>query len=126
MSSRTKKLTITAAILTVLSFLLSVGPLVIYSVLAFQNAQASTADKCILLSMLSVGAILSIICIINKYTPRCRIWLVVIGLFLCLDYILGCILVIAITQILDELLVAPMARRMRHKLLINKEIDKRG
>lgn len=125
-SKRTKNLRVKAWVLTILSVVLSVGPLVLYSVKAFMNSQASTNDKCILLSLISVGVVLSIVCIINKYTPRCRIWLILIGLYLCLDSILGTVLVIAITQVLDELLVGPMARRMRHKLLINKEIDKRG
>ena len=125
-SSRTKNLRIKAVVLTILSLILSIGPVAVYSVKAFESANASTTDKCILLSMISIGTILSIICIINKYTPRCRMWLVVIGLYLCLDSILGTVLVIAITQVLDELLVAPMARIFRHKLLNNKEIDKRG
>lgn len=125
-STRTKKLRLIAFLLTLLSILLTIGPLCVYSVKAFTNSQASSTDKCVLLSMLSIGTILSLVCIINKYTPRCRIWLVIIGLYLCLDSILGCILVIAITQVIDELIVAPIARRYREKLRINKEIDKRG
>lgn len=125
-SKYTKKLKVISILLTLLSLLLSIGPLIVYSTLALTNAQCDTSDKCILLSMLSIGTILSLVCIINKYTPRCRIWLVIIGLYLCLDSILGCILVIAITQVLDELIVAPIARRYREKLRINKEIDKRG
>ena len=125
-STRTKKLRLIAFIMTVLSVILTIGPLCIYSVKAFTNAQATTSDKCVLLSMLSIGTILSIVCIINKYTPRCRIWLIIIGLYLCLDSILGCILVIAITQVIDELIVGPIARRYREKLHINREIDKRG
>lgn len=122
MSNRTKKIKRISVILTILSILLSIGPLVLYSAKAFITSD-STVNKCILLSMISVGTILSLVCLINKYTPRCRIWLVVIGLYLCLDSILGTILVIAITQVLDELLVAPMARRYREKLHINKEMD---
>ena len=124
-SSRTKKLRIAAWFTTILSVLLSIGPVCTYAVLAFKNSQASTTDKCILLSMLSVGVILSLMALITKYTPRCRMWLIIIGLYLCLEHILGTILVIAITQVLDELVVAPMARRYRAKLLINKEYDKR-
>ena len=125
-SKYTKKLKVIALLLTLLSLLLSIGPLILYSTRALTNAQCDASDKCILLSMLSIGTILSLVCIINKYTPRCRIWLVIIGLYLCLDSILGCILVIAITQVIDELIVAPIARRYREKLRINKEIDKRG
>ena len=121
-TQRTKKIAHTALILSIISILLSIGPLVFYSAKAFITS-TSTTNKCILLSMISIGTILSIVCLINKYTPRCRIWLIVIGLYLCLDSILGTILVIAITQVLDELLVAPMARKYREKLHINKEMD---
>ena len=121
-TQRTKKIALTALILSIISILLSIGPLVFYSAKAFITS-TSTTNKCILLSMISIGTILSIVCLINKYTPRCRIWLIVIGLYLCLDSILGTILVIAITQVLDELLVAPMARKYREKLHINKEMD---
>ena len=121
-TQRTKKIARTALILSIISILLSIGPLVFYSAKAFITS-TSTTNKCILLSMISIGTILSIVCLINKYTPRCRIWLIVIGLYLCLDSILGTILVIAITQVLDELLVAPMARKYREKLHINKEMD---
>lgn len=125
-SKRTKKLKLIALILSILSILLSVGPLIIYSTMALTNAQASTADKCILLSMISVGTILSLVCVINKYTPRCRVWLIVLGLYLCLDKFIGCILIIGITQVIDELIIAPIAKRYREKVRINKEIDKRG
>lgn len=125
MSDRTKSLWIKAVILTALSVVLSVGPLIVYAVLAFKS-NAGNTEKCLLLSFISFGVILSIVCLINKYTPRCRIWLILLGFYICLDNILGCILVIAVTQILDELSVCPLAKMFRSKYAINKEIDKRG
>lgn len=124
-SERTKKMGIASFLLSFLSSALSIGPMIVYSVLSFTKAEASTGEKCMLLSMLCVGTILSLVCIINKYTPRCRIWLVLIGFYVCLDNIMGCILVIAITQILDELVVHPIAKAYRMKYTINKEMDKR-
>ena len=117
---------IAAVLLTVLSFVLAVGPLVVYAVQSFSESTATTTEKCVLLSMICVGTILSIVCILNKYTPRCRIWLVLIGFYVCLDNIMGCILVIAITQILDELVASPLAKAYRIKYTINKEMDKRA
>lgn len=125
-TKRTKHMLIAAAILTALSVILSFGPLVIYGARALMNSNATTADKCILLSMICVGTILSIVCILNKYTPRCRIWLVLIGLYVCLDNLIGCIIVLAVTQFLDEMIVHPMARSYRNKYTINKEMDKRA
>lgn len=124
--TRTKKLKLIAVLLTALSLILSLGPLVVYTVLAYNNAMATTVAKITLTSMLSIGVIMSVVCAINKYTPRCRVWLILIGLFLCLDKFIGCVLVFAITQCVDELVVCPLAKLYREKYRINKEIDKRG
>lgn len=126
MNTRTKKMLIAAVILTALSAMLSIGPLIVYAVKSFTENSATTGEKCILMSMICVGVILSLICVINKYTPRCRIWLILIGFYVCLDNIIGCILIIACTQILDELVVHPLARSFRAKYTINKEMDKRA
>ena len=125
-TKRTKNLRIKAYLLTFLSLILSWGPLILYVTQAYLTKTAATSDKIILTSLLAVGVIMSIVCLINKYVLRCRSWLILIGLWLCLDKILGCILVIAITQCLDEIIVQPLARSFRNKLTINKEIDKRN
>ena len=125
-SERPKQLTVAAWFFTLFSLILTWGPIIIYTVMAYQTASASVTDKVALTSLLSVGVIMSIVCLINKYTLRCRTWLVLIGLWLCLDSVLGCILVIAITQCIDELIVQPIAKSYRNKLTINKEIDKRA
>ena len=125
-TKRTKNLRIKAYLLTFLSLLLSWGPLILYVTQAYLTKTAAISDKIILTSLLAVGVIMSIVCLINKYVLRCRSWLILIGLWLCLDKILGCILVIAITQCLDEIVVQPLARSFRNKLTINKEIDKRN
>lgn len=125
-SERTKHLTVAAWFFSIISFILTWGPILIYTAMAYQSATATVVDKVTLTSLLSVGVIMSIVCLINKYTLRCRTWLVLIGLWLCLDKVLGCILVIAITQCVDEIIVQPIAKSYRHKLTINKEIDKRA
>lgn len=123
--SRTKKFKILALVTTFLSFVLSFGPLIVYSVIAFNNSAATTVDKVTLMSMLTVSVIMSLVCLVNKYTPRCRLWLILIGLYMCIDHFIGCILVLAITQCVDELIVHPLSKHYRNKWSINKEIDKR-
>lgn len=124
--TRTKKLKLSAVLLTLLSFVLSFGPLIVYTVLAYNSAMATDLAKITLTSMLSIGVILGIVSILTKYIPRCIPWLILIGLFVCLDHFIGCVLVFAITQCVDELLISPMAKKYRHLYTINKEIDKRG
>ena len=132
MSQRTKHVIRVSIIMRVLSIILDLGPIAVYAVLAFQN-HSTPANKCVLLSMLSVGVVLAIGTILVNITrkvktkaPRCGLWLVVIGLYLCLDSIIGCILVIAVTQVINELIVLPIARHYEKKIHINREIDRRG
>ena len=123
--TRTKRMGIAACILTLLSIILSIGPLIVYSVIAFNNAGATTVEKVTLMSLISVGTILSLVCLINKYTPRCRLWLILIGLYVCLDQFIGCVLVMAITQCVDELIICPLSKYYKNKFRINREIDRR-
>ena len=109
-----------------LSFALTWGPISTYTIIALRNAKSTTSEKVSLMCLITVGVILSLVCLINKYSLRCRTWLILIGLWACLDSILGTIMVIAITQCLDELIVAPAARHYRRRLAINKEIDRRA
>ena len=125
-TKRTKHMLICAIVLTALSMMLSFGPIVVYAARSLLNSNATTADKCILLSMICIGTILSLVCLINKYTPRCRIWLVLLGFYVCLDNLVGCIIILAVTQFLDEMIVHPMAHSYRNKYTINKEMDKRA
>lgn len=124
--TRTNHLRICAHFFSLLSIILTWAPIIIYVTMAYQSVTANVVDKITLTSLLTVGVIMSIVCLMNRYTLRCRTWLVLIGLWLCLDKILGCILVLAITQIVDELIVHPAANYYRHKLSINKEIDRRA
>lgn len=123
--TRTKKLGLIAKILTLFSLLLSFGPLLVYLALSYSSAVATPVGKITLTAMLGVSVILSFVCLINKYTPRCRLWLILIGLYMCLDSFIGCILVLAITQCVDELVVSPLARHYRNLHRINREIDRR-
>lgn len=123
--TRTRKFGILSTFFSMFSVCLSIGPLVVYSVIAFNSSRATTIDKITLMSLLSIGTILSLVCLINKYTPRCRLWLILIGLYVCLDQFIGCVLVMAITQSLDELIICPLSKHYKNTYKINKEIDKR-
>ena len=124
--TRTNHLRVCTYFFSLLSLILTWAPIIIYVAMSYQSVTANVVDKITLTSLLTVGVIMSIVCLMNRYTLRCRTWLVLIGLWLCLDKILGCILVLAITQIVDELIVHPAANYYRNKLSINKEIDRRA
>lgn len=122
--TRIKQTKLLAIIFTIVSFLLTWTPIIVYTCLAYCSKTASTNGKVCLTMFISVAVIMSLVCLLNKYTLRCKNWLLLIGLWMCLDKILGCILVLAITQCVDELIISPLAKHYRNKYSINKEITK--
>lgn len=123
-SKTTKKFATLAIIFTVLSFLLLVGPTLFY-VIAGLTTATLTIQKVALVSTVAVSLLLTMLCAVNKWVFRSKIWLIVLALFFVIDKFLVMILVFGITQILDELVVSPLARYFRNKTSINHEIDKR-
>lgn len=124
MSSQTKKFRRIGIILTILSFLLCFAPAAIYIVMGYATSTL-VVEKVGLTCLIGLSIILSFICLVAKTTFRSSIWLSLIGLWLVLDNIVGMIIIVAVTQVFDELVVAPLARHFRAKAKINKEIDKR-
>lgn len=123
-SKTTKKFATLAIIFTILSFLLLVGPTLFYVIAGLATATL-TIQKVALVSTVAVSLLLTMLCAVNKWVFRSKIWLIVLALFFVIDKFLVMILVFGITQILDELVVSPLARYFRNKTSINREIDKR-
>lgn len=109
----------------IVSLLLNVAPLATYTIIGLVSADL-VVEKVALTMTVFVVVILSLIALINKTTMRSRIWVILLGLYACLDYMLTPLLIIAITQILDEWFVNPAAKSFKNKLIINKQIDKRA
>lgn len=126
MTQRTKKYLWAAIILTTLSILLSVGPALIFTVQGFMYSNL-VVEKVALTGALTVAIIGSMMSLLSRvFQFRSRIWLILLALFFILDHFTVIILTLAITQILDELVFAPIAKHCRSKYSINREIDKRG
>lgn len=111
-------------VFAILSFLLNVGPIATYTIIALAQSTL-VANKVTMCCTVLIVAILSVVSWINKTTMRSRIWVILLGLYVCLDYILTPLLIIAITQIADEWIIAPAAKSYKSKLTIHKEMDKR-
>lgn len=109
----------------IVSLLLNVAPLATYTIIGLVSADL-VVEKVALTMTVFVVVILSLVALINKTTMRSRIWVILLGLYACLDYMLTPLLIIAITQILDEWFVNPAAKSFKNKLIINKQIDKRA
>jgi hypothetical protein len=113
-----------ALLWTCLSVLLLVGPFTYYTITALVGA-ALVSQKVALCSTLLIVGIMTVIAAANKTVLRSRLWILLIGLYVCLNNILTPLLIIAVCQVLDELVVAPLAKHYRNKLTISKTLDER-
>lgn len=123
MSNITKKYRICAAVLLIISILFNVAPLAAYTITGLVEADL-VIEKVTLTSTIFVVAIMSIVPRLS--TTRSRVWIIMLGLYFCLDAFVTPLLIIAITQMLDEIIISPLHKYYRNKYRINKEIDHRG
>ena len=107
-----------------LSLLLNICPLAVYTIQALLQGQL-VYQKVALTMTVFIVLIMTVISIVNKITLRSRLWIILIGLYLCLGEILTPLIIIAVCQIADEIIVHPLKGHYKNKLTISKEIDKR-
>ena len=120
----TKKLKRKYIIATILSFLLNVCPLLVFTIIAFISGTA-IVHKVTLSMTLLIVLIFTAVTFINKTVFRSKLWILLIGLWLCLDNILTPLIVFAACQVIDELIVTPLKNYYKNRYRINKEMDTR-
>lgn len=106
-----------------LSILMTLIPLVIYTIKGF--CEGTPASKVTLGVCFTTALILTIINVVFKYHMRSTIWILMIGLYVAVDNIIPLLIILAITTILDEFILTPLSRHYKAKYTINKEIDER-
>ena len=120
----TKKYTILYWVFWTVSILLNIGPLGAYTIRA--AVESNLVHEKITLSMtVLVVVILTIISFINKIALRSRLWIIMLGVYFCIGEILTPLIIVAVCQIVDELIICPLKKYFKTKKTINKEIDKR-
>ena len=124
MSQRTKKFKILYIIFSIISFLLTLGPVSFYIVKGYINADL-TKEKVALTGVILCAIILTAVNVLIKHHVRSTIWLLMLGIYYCVDNIMPLLLMIAIGTILDEFIVSPLKKSFKNKKTINSEIDKR-
>lgn len=107
--------------LSIISFFF---PMIYFTGEALYTAQL-VHQKIAICSTVMAVIIMSIVAAVNKLVLRSRVWIIVIGLWLCLENFLTPIIVIAVTQILDELIFSPLCKYFKERYVINRQIDKR-
>lgn len=122
-SQITKKYRAISIILFWLSIIVTIAPVVVYTAIAFYNGEVH--EKLTLGLTLIVAIILTAINIIFKFHIRSILWIMVLGIYICLDNIMPLLLVVAVGTILDEFILSPLHKHYKNKARINAEIDKR-
>ena len=119
----TKKYKTNYILCKTLSILMTLIPLVIYTIKGF--CEGTPASKVTLGVCFTTALILTIINVVFKYHMRSTIWILMIGLYVAVDNIIPLLIILAITTILDEFILTPLSRHYKAKYTINKEIDER-
>ena len=118
----TKKYKKKYKIATVLSILLNIGPFLVYTGIAYFSGAAFISKTCLSLTLILVG-ICTIYAIAKKKLMKSNFWILLIGLWLCLDNILTILIVFASTQVIDELIITPYAEYCKEKYRNYKNND---
>ena len=122
MTNKYKKLSILTFLL---SAMCSLCPILIYVIKAFVDKDVQEVNKYTLGIMCSVALVVTLINIVAKLHLRCIPWILLLGIYLCLRNITTLLVLMAITTIVDELILMPLHKSFKNKYTINKEIDKR-
>lgn len=109
---------------TILSWVLTFLPLIIFVIWGF--IEGTPHRKLALGGLMVIAAVLVVLNVLMKLSLRCIPWILLIGIYICLKEITVLLIVMAISTVLDELVLEPLAKTYKTKLTINKEIDKRG
>ena len=123
-TATTKKYKRAWLVLTILGLLANLCPLVVYSIKAIVCSDL-VYQKVALCSTVFIVVILTLVSMVNKIALRSRLWIILIGLYVCLDQILEPLILIAACQILDELFICPLKKACHSRFVINKQLDRR-
>ena len=124
MSTITKKYKRLSFIFGLLSILCTVVPVTYFTVLGFINGEIR--NKVTLGCTLMLCLVLVVVNIIKKENLRSPVYIMILGIYMCLDNLLSLFLIMAITTMLDEMVFTPLHRMYKNRAIINREIDKRN
>ena len=120
----TKKYKIKLNICRLLSFTITVLPVIIYTIKGFMDG--SIGEKVSLGICIILALMFMLINVMFKYHIRSTLWVLLIGIYVCIDNIIPLLIIMAATTIIDEFVLVPLINKYKNKYIINKEIDLRG
>ena len=124
LNETTKKAKRNYILFKTLSVALTFLPLIVYVIIAF--VKGAPLEKFTMGCMVTIALCFVILNVLMKYNIRSTVWVLILGIYLCLDNITPLLIIMAISTILDEFVVSKLATKYKNKFIINKEIDKRG
>lgn len=125
-SNFTKKSRTKLWICRIIDFLILTGPLSYYVIAALLDDNLTTNKSIGVVATVIIAVILVLFNLLAQKHLRSPIWIIFIGLYFAVDYILPLILMIAAATIIDEFILAPLIKYFKTELISNKTIDKRG
>ena len=120
----TKKYKIKLNICRLLSFMITVLPVIIYTIKGFMDG--SIGEKVSLGICVTLALIFMLINVMFKYHIRSTLWVLLIGIYVCIDNIIPLLIIMASTTIIDEFVLVPLINKYKNIYIINKQIDLRG
>lgn len=124
MTDVTKKYKNRAKWCRIISVMLLLVPLLVYAIIGFING--SIGQKVTLGMTMLVCLIFVLVNSVFKYHIRSTIWIMLLGIQICLNNITSLLIIILLATMLDEFVFEPLAKKYKQKYIINNEIDKRG
>lgn len=102
--------------------LLLFAPVFIYLSAAFVSIETATEGfTCTSLTL--VALILSLIAATRHRFSRSGLWIILVAVYISLDYILQPLVVIALCQTVDELICEPILHRLKEKYHNGKDVE---
>lgn len=124
-SKMTKKYKRKFIIMKTFSILVTILPLIVYVIIAFAKKEIGVTKKSFLTMTLVSALMLTLLNIFKKYNLRSPLFLIILGIYFCLDKILTLMIIISIGVVLDEFIFHPMAMKCKRKFSEHSSIDER-
>ena len=124
LNARTKKAKNRYILFKSLSICLTFLPLIVYVIMAF--VKGAPLEKFTMGCLVTIAVVFVTLNVIMKYNIRSTVWVLILGIYLCLDNITPLLIIMAVSTILDEFVISKLANKYKNQFTINKEIDKRG
>lgn len=106
-----------------LSILITILPILVFTVIGF--VEGTITEKVSLGICLFLALLFVLINILFKHHIRSTIWILLIGIYVCVRNITPLLIIMAFSTAIDEFILDPLAKSYANKYKINKEIDKR-